>query len=197
MSERSVVAALRAAAAAVEKADIPRELQGAAFVAAFWADRASGSPIGTAVTPRLTSVHADVTGEQGVDEGGTKASIVATKLGASIDDIELVYEFSDPLRLLVAPSNLPSSKREACIRIAYLVAAARQALGEDWSPSEAIRAVAQDRDRYDGNFSRIWDEIDGKGLSTRGVARSPEIKLNGGGFERAGRIARELALAAK
>jgi hypothetical protein len=119
---------------------------------------------------------------------------VATKLGASLEGVEFVYEIeAEKLALRFPPSRLAPVKKEAVKQIIYLVSAGRQAAGlDEKTPAKVIRALCAEMGKDDSNFSRLVDDLHGEGLIVGGSGQAKTIRVNADGFERAGRIVDEL-----
>jgi hypothetical protein len=184
----SLVKELREALAIAENASIPDELRSAAFICAFWAKREpSGSPtIRSNAEPSPSG--GITTSPQGQDD--PVMAKVASKLGASTEDLEFVYELVEgELALRVPPSRLDSVKKEAVKQIIYLVSAGRQAAGlEEKTFARQIKSVCAERGKADTNFSRILDSLHGEGLMVGGSGQSKTVRVNADGFERTAKI---------
>jgi hypothetical protein len=186
----SITDDLRAAAEDVQGADLPQGLESAALVLAFWARRSGQSAANSLVPP-----HAPAGGAPVATDGA--AAQIAGRLGLEPAEVEGVYDFSEEeVALLVSPRFLEESNHGGATQVAYLIAAARQACGEDWTHAAPIREVAKERGRLDGNFKVVLDKLDGNGASVKGEGHGRRVKLNAIGFEKAGEIARGLAAAA-
>ena len=179
---------LQAAATDVERADLPKDLQPSAFVLAFWARNLSSTiagrdtPVGgpTIIDPDQPS--------------SDRPALVAQRLSLDAAQVETIFDFTaDEIDLIVSPRLLDTTNVGAALEIAYLLAAARQACGEQWTDGGMIRDAVQERGRYDGNFNRVFTQIDGNGASVKKDGRDRRIKLNAVGFERATEIAKRLA----
>ncbi len=122
---------------------------------------------------------------------------LAAKLGVETTTAERVFDIDeDGLHLIVAPSKLGPTTKEAILQIARLVVAGRQAAGLDaeWTASAVVRAVCEDRGKADpSNFSAHIKTLDGNGFRIKGSGAQREFKANATGFEQAGALLTELA----
>lgn len=184
----SISEQLKAAANDVEEANVPEGLRESAFVLAFWARHGSSSA-GAVIDRSQTTPESP-------DQASDQSALVGEYLGLDPRYVEAVLDFSaEEIELIVSPRLFDSSNMAAAIEIAYLLAAARQACGEQWTDDATIRQVVQERGRYGTNFSRMYAQIDGNGASVKGEGRDRRVKLNAVGFERAAEIAQRLATA--
>jgi hypothetical protein len=194
---------LRAALKAVDDADTPDDLRSPAFLAAFWGSRSGRGTVGPSASPAQPKGTAPLTGTAeprllGADVPD-RVQKIAAALGLQPGEVEMVYDLSaDEPALLVAARFLPDAFITAAEEVTYLIVGARQALGEDWTVVDAVKEAMSERGYVDKNrnLSKLWPEIDGKGLSAKGPSNSRRLKMNGGGFKRAGEIAKRLAAAA-
>jgi hypothetical protein len=183
----SIVDDLKAAAEDVKEAGLPESLQPAGFTIAFWSRRHAGSPLDKSNLQAAPEMDSDK-----MPEG--QAAQIATRLKLEHHEVENVFDFSDgDLSLLVSPRFLDTGNRAGATQIAYLIAAGRQACGEEWTEAAAIREVVKERGRLDGNFNVVLGNLDGNGASVKGVGRDRKVKLNAVGIEKAAEIARALA----
>jgi len=118
---------------------------------------------------------------------GGAAAALASRLGVSVEDIGEVFDFdgSDP-DLIVGTGKLSSGAAAATKEIAVLIAAARQATGEEWTPFAEIRAVADQYGKLDSaNFASTMKELEDYFSFRSPSPRKREVKLNRPGWERA------------
>lgn len=125
--------------------------------------------------------------------GGSVASGVgkiAMQLGVEDDLVERVFEVDgDDIHVVVARKALANTKRGAQKEIAYLVTAARQAVGlDEVTASATVRAVCEHFGVLDGNFGFALNDISGKGLRISGSGQSRTLKINKTGYEAAAEI---------
>jgi hypothetical protein len=118
--------------------------------------------------------------------------LVAQHLSLDRAQVETTFDFTgEEIDPTVSPRLLDTTNVDAALEVAYLLSAARQACGEQWTDGGVIRGVVQERGRYDRNFN--FTQIDGNGASVKREGRDRRIKLNAVGFERATEIAKRLA----
>ena len=184
----SVVQAVKSALSALDEGGVPKELREVAFKRLL-DEYLGGQPAGSR-NDRTTAPDGDHNG--GGD--GSELERIATKLGVDQAQIEQVFDADEHgIHLNVSRSRLDSKTKGAAQEVARLVAAGRQAGGqEEWTPLEAIGDAADDPDVKDSNFSKHMTAMGGDGLRVRGSGRQREIKLNNVGFEAAAAIVRRV-----
>jgi hypothetical protein len=105
-----------------------------------------------------------------------------------------VFDVEDEdLRVIVAPSRLPTKKSAATKVLAVLVAAGRQAGGFDdgWTSSAKIRDVCRDYGKLDGpNFATALGAMKHE-FAFRGKGSHREVKVTRPGFVQAHRFVSE------
>jgi hypothetical protein len=170
---------------------IPESYRGMAFVELLrhrLASVSTGLPTG-----KRESVEESETANPTAGLGlGTLAN-VGERLELTGPQLEELYALDGAeLDLVVSPARLPSSVAAATRDIALLVAAGRQARGEEWTPGAAIRAVCADYRRYDeANVARAVGDMEEE-FRFRGRGRSREMRLTRPGWDRARALARRL-----
>jgi len=180
-SPNEVSEILRQAADIVVAADIPKELQPVAYGKAV--ELISDS---IQLPERGTSKHSD-------SRDGDPVGRIASTLKVERDVVEDTYEITDDgVSLVVSPSKLEQQKTKATKQIALLVAAARQATGEEWTQSKTIRAVVDDYGKLDGpNFASSISEL-GDFLKFAGSGPARRLKLRRSGFDEAAALIKQL-----
>lgn len=202
----TIVEQLKAAADAVEEADLAEDLRVPAFVAAFWSSRHAAAPARartTASKPRAgsgrLSPSSDTRSEvEFAGDESEQATTIAAALGLEIQQIRSIYDLgSGEPGLLIAARFLPDTLRAAASDITYLIVAARQALGEEWTATEVIKDVTEERGFVDKsrNLAKLWPELEGRELSLKRIDGRRAFKMSGPGFTRAAEIATKLAQA--
>ena len=190
MPNEKVVKLLRDAVAAVDEANVPSDLRASALRIA--ADRLAGDAPTSAgsrikpTAPKASSSFANTTTEP-LDK-------IAGKLGLDVANVARVFEVDENgVHLLVARRALNSSKLIAMQEVAQLVIGARQALGEEWTPVNDVRLVADDRGVLNTpNWAAAVKELDGAGFRFRGSSHAREVKINQVGYEAAGLLVTRL-----
>lgn len=189
-----VVEALRAALAAVDAAGVPAELREVAFGKAFDAAYGAPAPVRRREVPSRPQGERD--GEPGSPPSADWVSQLSAKMAVDPPIVERAYDFdSEGLHLTVSGRTLGSEgAMKAMEWVARLVIAGRQAAGlEEWTDANTVREVCHERGAWsEGNFGKIWREIDGDGFRLRGSMRSREAKANARGFEETGALVRRL-----
>jgi hypothetical protein len=190
----STVEALKAAVAALEDARVPEDLREVAF------SRVLDNYLANEAGPSSASVPSGGTGAEGGGGGETadpsgKLQALAGKLDVGTDAVERVYDIDeDGVHLNIPRSKLDRKKKLAQQEAARLVAAARQATGdEQWTPVEVIGEAADDLGVKDTNFSKNISALNGVGLRIRGSAGKRELKMNQVGYEATAEIVRRLS----
>lgn len=180
-SHDQIVELLKEAVAAVDAADVPTDLRAAAFAVA--AGRL-GEGVATA-TPESKRSDAPVA----TADGGA-VTMIASKLGIEAEDAARLFDVDeDGVHLLVARSRLGGSKKIAMQEVFQLVVAARQALGEDWTPVAEVRAIAEERGVLNApNWAASVKSLDGAGFRFRGSPQAREVKINHVGYEAAAEV---------
>jgi hypothetical protein len=180
-----LVAALRA----VREAEIPESLQPTALSKAI--DLITGvntrTPEGRAATDRTES--------RAPASAGSMMDGLVNRLKLTPEIVGEVFHESDgQLHLSVAPKSISgASAKAATEEIAVLVAAARQASGdEEFTASDEIRKVASDFGKLnEGNFARyIGDMTNEFQFSGKGASR--KVKLKRVGWARATELVNRL-----
>jgi hypothetical protein len=171
--------------AAVENSGLPKEraLEAAALrevIRLLAADKAS-----TAFVP---------IGQAGAIHPSGQLDRLAAKVQLPIEIVEEVFtEDADGVQISVHPARLAPSKSAATRQLALLVAAQRQAAGEDQTDVDEIRHTAVEFARYDApNFSSAMNELRGAFLF-KGPPRQRTLKLTRAGWTQASDLIRELA----
>jgi hypothetical protein len=184
-----VHAILAAAAADVEKAEVPDDLRSAAFTAAITLRTASA---GTAAGAPAAGGRRETPARSAEDW----QSAVATALGVDIADVGEAFDLVEGhMRLTIPPSRLPRQKAAAMRDVALLVCTARQTAGleeDGFTSVGVIRDECRDLGVLDANnFAAEIGKLDDV-MSFRGTGRSRDLKVNRRGFEEAGRRLRDL-----
>jgi hypothetical protein len=185
---------LRAAAKAVNAAELPDPLREVAFGKAF--DALAG--MGTTSAP----THGDST-EAGATGTGDGAPVdetsligkIAAKLKVTEDQVESVYEErAGELHLAVAKSKLPDGKRPAMREIALLVAAGRQAAGmEEQTKTQTIReecvnAGVLAKNHFAEDVGALGDYV-----SYKSVGSNRELRVIRPGYDEAAKRVRRIS----
>lgn len=182
-------AVLRDALQAMNDADLPERLEGAALPALIDViARERGRP-----APSTALVPYQPPAEHAVSNGHLLDRL-ATKLSLSIDVVEGVYTSDgSTIEISVHPGRLPKSRSTGTKALALLVTAMRQAgRDEEFTSVDEIRRIAQEYDRYDGpNFASAINEMRGAFL-VKGSARQRHLKLTRPGWQQAADLIREL-----
>lgn len=191
MDQDDVKKVLAAAAKAVDDANVPQELRSLAFERAIdLLSRSSATP------PAAPGGQHSGTETDALQSHPAESPLnrVAARLRLQRDAIEAVYtENGAEVEVSVPTDRLSAKKSTATREIAVLVAAARQANGEEYTPSEPIRVVAQDYDRFDGpNFASALNEMKGTFLAA-GTPRNRTLKLTKPGWKAATDLVTRLA----
>lgn len=183
MDQDDVKNVLAAATKAVDDANVPQELRSLAFERAIDLLSRSSAPLPAALGGLPSGTE---TGTPPSHPAESPLNRVATRLRLQRDAVEAVYtDDGAEVEVSVPTDRLSAKKSTATREIALLVAAARQANGEEYTPSEAIRTVAQDYDRFDGpNFASALNEMKGTFLAT-GTPRNRSFKLTKPGWKAA------------
>lgn len=175
---------------AVDSSTLPKtpELQAAALpaVIALIARPAAGGAVQTVQGTYLPAVVSQ--------PSGGLLDRLASRLQLPRDAVEDVFmEDGDGLVISVHPARLANSKSAGARQITLLVAAMRQAAGEEQTPIDEIRRVATDFDRYDGpNFAAAVNELRGAFLF-KGPPRQRTLRLTRAGWAQTSDLVRELA----
>lgn len=151
--------------------------------------------LGLALAMPAGVVHPGTTIAAG-DSGGPgglppKAADLLGKIGSvtklDAETVELIWDAQgDELGYVVSAKKLASNKAEATRQLAKIVVLGRQAAGlEDWTPSGAIREVANEYGKFDSaNFASHLAGLDkDNAVLFRGKGPSREIKLTRSGIE--------------
>jgi hypothetical protein len=177
---------LREAHKAVLVAELPKELQVAAFEKAI--DLLSGR---TAVAAGTAAVdQSDSRGLRLADGTDAKDPIglISRRLGIDRETAERVYHVDgDDLRLVLSSTKLSGAKKTATEEIALLVAAGRQAarLDQETTDAERVREVAEHYRRYDSpNFARTIKDMHAVFI-VRENGRKKMVKMTQPGWEAA------------
>lgn len=119
---------------------------------------------------------------------------LATRLQLTRDAVESVYTVDgDGVQISVDPRRIGPSKSAATRELALLVAAQRQAAGEEQTSVDEIRTVTIEFGKYDPpNFSSSINELRGAFL-VKGPPRQRLLKLTRTGWAQAADLVRELA----
>ena len=187
----NIVALLEEAAAIVDAAKLPSELRASAF-------RIAAETLGGAAPSAAREIAAERTG--GGDppaevENGDGISLIAKKLAMDATQVARVFDVDDQgVHLQVTRTALDKSKQTAMREVVQLVTAARQALGEEWTPINDLRLVAEGRGVLDSkNWSAAVKSLDGDGFRLRGSSKAREAKINQVGDEAAATLVARLA----
>ncbi len=179
---------LREAVGAVSAAKVPEAFREVAFAKGVDYLLHGASPATRAGKPP----PAKVVGAQHGSQGGVEP--IAARLELDPGAIERVFEVDgDDVHLVVARKALPASKKGAVNEIAYLITAARQALGvDDVTTAATIRNVCEQFGVLDGNFAASVGDIGGQGIRISGSGSSRTFKINKAGYEQAAVIVTRL-----
>jgi hypothetical protein len=170
--------AIKTAHHAVVEANLPPELQEAAFAQVL---RHVLSATSRPASPGPSTPLKPTEDSSGLDR-------LAARVGVTTDALADVFEITDDsVSLHVASSRIASVKSRATTEIALLVAAARQGSGADeaWTAVEHIRQVLQHYKRYDTNNFSAYLRRTGDAFNFRGKGSSSEIRLTQPGWEMA------------
>jgi hypothetical protein len=175
-----ITEALKTAREAIIEADLPAELQQAAF-AEVLRHLLGGVPESAAQAVVPTVSVPSVPSSSGLGR-------LATRVGVSEAVLADVFDISgDEVTLHVASSRIAPSKSRATKEVALMIAAARQGSGVDdsWTLVTHIRDALQQYNRYDvGNFSTYLRAATDS-FNSRGKGASLEIRLTKPGWEMA------------
>jgi hypothetical protein len=188
----AVTAVLREAAEVVEAAGLPADLRSVAFgkVVDLLAEVTQPQP--AAAPGSGPAVRASRAGS--VRRSGDKLESIATAFGVDRELVDDTFHLDgDEIRLSITSGQLDSHMGRAAQQIAVLVAAARQAAGDDeeWTDTATIRAVANDFDKLNRHFAEQLDELRDV-FSFAGNGRGRRVKVKRTGYERAGELVRRL-----
>jgi hypothetical protein len=194
-------AILRAAAAAVETADLPEDLRQAGFEKAvdLVAGRAAPAAHGAGGSGSGAGSAADTTGagDTGTPavEGEGPLPQIANKLGLSMEIVGDVFDVEDgALKIVLPTSSLESGKKAATRQLALLIAVARQAAGlEEWTYAKDIREVTKEFNKFDvSNFAQTLNSMDEVFRFTGNGAAERRVKVTRQGYEQAAGLVRQL-----
>jgi hypothetical protein len=186
---------LKRAAALVEEAAVPSNLQAAAFASAFWASRSSSDVAGDKASsvqektePPTWSAAATHSSGQGAHE------LIAEKLCVSVEDAEFAFELDgQDIKLRVRPSLFDPVRARAQQQVIYLLASARQAAGiESETTAKHLKGACKDLGKDDTNFGTVLSALHGEGLIIGGPRPSRTVKANADGSERAGEVLKSM-----
>jgi hypothetical protein len=183
MPTANIVSLLEKAAAIVDAANLPPELRASAF-------RIAAEQLGDDVRSDTRGREPEQKGTGGLPpEAGKDEAInlIAKKLATDVKQVARVFDVDDQgVHLQVTRTALDKSKATAMREVLQLVVAARQALGEEWTPINDVRAVAEGRGVLDSkNWSAAVKSLDGDGFRFRGSSQAREAKINQVAYEAA------------
>jgi hypothetical protein len=190
--------AIERAVKAVDAAAVPEDLREIAFTKALESTLgiAAGAPT---VTPSSGGGSGAGTGtitSEGPRRPTDRVGTIAAKCGVGADRVaKVLEEDGDELHIIVPRSRFDSAKKRAMQQVALLIAAGRQAAGIDEDATSLV-VIKERCDEVgvldDGNFSRHMAEKR-DGVRIKGGDRKRELKVNGAGFEAAGKLISTLA----
>lgn len=185
-----IVKLIKDAVLIVDAAKVPQDLRASAFRIAAQRLDASDRP-----SPQTTPAEAPKDAARLKPNTANPNEAIAGKLGLKGDQVARVFDVDgEGIHLHVSRAALGKSKRTAMREVVQLVVAARQALGEEWTPINELRQVAEDRGVLDPpNWSLAAKSLDGKGFRFKGPSTAREIKINQVGYEAAAAIVERLA----
>ena len=184
MNVNEVTQMLQEAQAAIDAAGVAKDIRAVAF------DKAVGllagsprgdlggpiQPVGT-VRPSGDSPIARIAAWLGLEEQ------VTSNVFAVVDD---------QVHVMLPTSALDSSKRGGTQQLALLVAAMNEAGGEQWTPVDAVRPVAEHYGRYDSpNHSKAITGVADM-LNITGSGKQRRMKLRAAGKERVAQLVEKL-----
>ncbi len=187
MNEGRVIDLLAGAVAAVEGADVPRDLREAAFTGALRllaGEQQPAEPRPEASAPLSTAIQTSP-GSDDAERDSAALDMVAAGLELEPSKVvKLFAEKDDAPELILKARNLPSAKSDAAQDIALLVMAARQLGGvEEYTEAKVLRAVCRRYGKFDSaNFATHMKSLDnlviadGKGASTKRKLTQPGIE---------------------
>jgi hypothetical protein len=180
MNQSDLEHILKQALAAIDAAGVTPELREAAFNKSM---DLLASPSSAPTPPPLAKSSAQA-GQQhpGVEQQGTKFQIIAEWLRVDAPTIDAVFDVVDgELELALPTAALPKARSKATEEIALLLAAGRQALGEERTPVDVIRGAAAHYNKIDANnFAGTLKGMDHWfALSGSGSKRTLKLKLTG------------------
>jgi hypothetical protein len=179
---------IQEAHSAVQKADIPSQLQSVAFAETL------RFVLNEKYQPESSSKGREVVRPS--DKGASKGmTTLAVKMGVDESSLADVYAIDgDEVTLHVASSKIDSVKPKATREVAILITAARQGSGADegWTAASYVREALQQYGRFDsGNFATYLRK-NGDVFNFRGKGAAIEIRLTRPGWETATELIRAL-----
>lgn len=181
---------LEAALKAVGDARVPPELRALAFEKAI---DLVATPTSAQALPVANGTGLNGSQLTRAATGGSLMGRLAARLHASPEAIEAVFtENAGAVEVTVDPKRLSQRKSTGTRELALLVAASRQVLGEEATPADEIRKVAEDYDRLDApNFASALADLKGKFLPS-GSPRARLFKLSKPGWDEVGSLVARL-----
>jgi len=173
----------------VEDSGVAAEFRPAAFTAAVQLLSGGYAPD---LTHQMRNGHPvepnGSTMSRGVDLGA-----LGDRLGVPRDAVKSVYtEVDGEIQVSVDPRKLSKSKSAGARELALIVAASRQAAGEDQTHVDVFRQAAIDYDRFDApNFAAAMADLKGSFI-LKGPARQRTFKLTKPGWSAAADLIRRL-----
>lgn len=191
LQQASIRAAIRAAIADVDAAEVSREDR-AVVLGVVLAKRVGLAAHSTPATPdggraQHLPQEPDATNGRIAPPDDGLVGRIAGALKVSRDVVDLVYDDRDgELGVVVSARRLADDKANATRQLAQIVAVGRQAAGlEEWTPVGRVREVVSDYGKLDSaNFASYVQRLDKDNVCLmRGKGANRELKVTRSGME--------------
>jgi hypothetical protein len=180
----------------VDDANIPDELRAVAFEKAVDLVRVdAGVPIGQPQQPPGNGAAAPA-GEAEPAADTTPLGRIARRLKLDIEVVKDVFDHGEQgFQVIVSPRKLEKQRQAATRQLALLVAAGRQAAGddEDWTALDKIRTVCADYNKLDSSNFAAHIKTMGDEFTVKGSGQKREVKVTRPGWDAARELVEKLA----
>jgi hypothetical protein len=178
---------------AVDEAQVPADLRSVAFEKAV-----DLLTVGAAdpIQP-LEKVRRNGVGNVQITTDASPLEKIAARLSLDVGVVQDVYDYDEGgARVIVSSKKLDRGFGPGTKQLALLVAAGRQATGddEDWTSVDAIRKACEDYGKLDpSNFATHIKAMKNEFSFKLNSAQKREVKLTRPGWEAAGELVEKLA----